>query len=79
MREYKDMTIEELEAENQRLMAEKEAIRQKQLELNRVLSEKMSLAELEHLVAPLDNTQRAALAQVLQPKGIPSQEKFGKS
>jgi hypothetical protein len=35
----KDMTISELEKENQKLMAEKEAIREKQRKINDLLSE----------------------------------------
>lgn len=65
---YEDATIEELEAENQRLGALRQEIRNQQLELTAVLDAKMHLREAELKVAALSDDQVAALTQVIEAR-----------
>lgn len=74
---YEDMSLEQLEKENQKLMAQKDAIRENQKVITALMDEKSSMAEAQRKVATMSNAEKAALVQVLQPQGIASEETFG--
>jgi hypothetical protein len=75
---YDTMTVAELEAENQKLSAEREEIRQRKKEINEILSDKAAQVKVESLAASLTDSERKALAQVIQPKGIALKAEIGK-
>jgi predicted RecB family endonuclease len=75
---YKDMTIEQLEAENIKLMAEKEAVRQKQVELNAVMSSKIAEIEARKKFDAMPDAERQALNRIISNAGnIASGEVIG--
>ena len=67
---YGEMTVAELETESQKLTAEREEIKQRQKEVNRLLSDK----------APRINSdrERKDLAQIIQPKEVDTKVDIGK-
>lgn len=71
-----NMTDDELLALNQTLMKDKEQIRQQQLEINQILTNRAAEAKAKRTAAGLSNTEKAALLQVIQPSGIESEESF---
>ena len=75
---YDEMTIAELEMENQELSAEREEIRQRKKEITRILSDKAAQIKVESLAALLTDSEKKALAQVVQPKGTDAKVKIGK-
>jgi len=75
---YDSMTVPELEAENQKLMAQKAEIKQKQRELNDVLNKRAAQAKAESLAASLTDSEREALTQIIRPEGIGVKTELGK-
>jgi peptidoglycan hydrolase CwlO-like protein len=73
---FETMTIEQLEAANRELDAEKQAIREKQRELNAALSKKIEEAELAREQERLSQ-KFGRPVQVLQPAGIETAEAVG--
>jgi len=76
--EYEDMTIDELEKENQRLMGEKAKVKAEQVKLNKVMTAKLLVKGAVDQAEKMTEPQKAALLQVLQPKGIESAEVVNK-
>jgi len=76
--DYEEMTVEELEEENLRLMGEKDKIRAEQLKIKAVLDKKVALRDAERKLATLSDSEKRALLQVIHTQGIPSAEEFGK-
>jgi hypothetical protein len=75
---YKDMSIEQLEAENIKLMAEKEAVRQKQVELNAVMSSKIAESDARKKFDAMSDAERQALNRIISNAGnIASGEAVG--
>ena len=79
MTDYTQMTIGELEVANSKLMVERDSIRQKQVIIARLLDKLNAQRDAERKARAMSNAEKAALLQVLQPKGIESLEGFGKS
>jgi len=75
---YKDMTVAELEKENQKLMAEKEAIKKRQLAIAKLLAGKQMAEAAKAKVEAMSEEERNLLRQVLGPAGIESKEAVGK-
>lgn len=67
---YDDMSMEELEVENQKLDEQKQAIRKQQLEVNAAMTRRVARDKL----AAMSDEEKSALAQVIQADGIPSEE-----
>lgn len=78
MKSFEEMTTKELELENVKLMQAKNAIREKKLDINKILNDRVATDEAARKVAAMSESQRAAYRQVLSPKGIKSEEKLGK-
>lgn len=70
-----NMSKDELVEENHKLMEQKREIRQQQLEINRLLDQRVA----EEKVAQMNPDERQALAQVIQAEGIESQEAVNES
>jgi len=70
---YGDMTIEQLEIENQSLMQKKTALREQQKKLAKVLDAKRLNASLAKDVKKLEEKHSAKL-QVVNPGGIDTAE-----
>jgi len=72
--DYEKMTAEQLEKENKKLMTLIAGIRAKKKQIADILNQRAAEAK----VAGMSDSERAALARVLQPKGIGSAEAVGK-
>jgi ABC-type multidrug transport system ATPase subunit len=72
---YGKMSVEELEEANRELMGDKESIRNEQRQLTEVLDRKLAEERAQTLVGNLSDDERRALAQVVSPGGIESEEK----
>ncbi len=76
---YENMTIEELEARNRELNAQRDAIREEQLKIKAVLDRKIALRSAQQKLASLSETERAALSLVISKAGgIESREQVGR-
>jgi hypothetical protein len=73
---FETMTIEQLDAANRELDAEKQAIREKQRELNAALSKKIEEAELAREQERLSQ-KFGRPVKILQPAGIETGEEVG--
>lgn len=77
MNKYASMTKEELEEENQRFMWLKEACRFEQLCIKQVMDERSSAEHVQRVASLLSDEEKRALLQIISPKGIEPEEKFG--
>ena len=77
MKRFEDMSCAELIAANQKLMEEKEQIREQQREINRVLVVKTVTEEVIQEVAEMSEERKQLMQQVLAPEGIVAKEKLG--
>ena len=68
-----ELSDEELEARNQDLMAEREAIRQEQIAIARELDRRAAVARVEAMT----DAEREALVHTIGVVGIPSEEAVG--
>lgn len=76
MLNYESMTPEQLLQENQKLMAEKAVIREKQLAINRIFTEKQVDIQTKAKVEAMSDPEREAMRQTLSGAGgIKSEEK----
>lgn len=76
MQDYEDMTPKQLEKENKRLMAEKAVIREKQLRVNKILTERQVEIEVKAQVESMSDEKKEAMRQTLSSAGgIKSEEK----
>lgn len=66
--DYEKATIEELEAEIQRLSSERAELREEQLAVAAVMDQKIHLRDAAAQVAALSDEQVAALTQVIQAR-----------
>ncbi len=72
------MSIEELEAENLKLMGKKDEIRLKQREINDLMTKKIAEAEAKRKFDSMSDAEKSALAQIVSNAGgIESKEKVG--
>ena len=71
------MSLEELEALNQELMAEKESIRERQREVAAAMDARQAEADASRLMESMSEPQKAALAQVVKAEGIKPASKVG--
>ncbi len=76
-KDYESMSVEALDAENQRLQGQREGIREELRRLVAVRDRKAVLEAAERQVAAMGDPQKAALAQVIQAQGIASGEAVG--
>lgn len=75
---YNAMDAEQLEAENNRLSAARDSIREEQKRLTAVLDTKMIAVRMSKKLDSLSGPERAALAQLVSGAGgIESEEAFG--
>ena len=78
MADYENMTVEQLEAENQKLMAKRREIVSEQRILNAVRDRKIIEAKAKATIEGMTDSEKAALSQVLSGVGgIGSGEKVG--
>ena len=76
---YQDMTLEELELENQKLMEQKSKIKAEQHLVMAEMNKKLTLASAQRKVATLSDAEKAALRQIISVEdGIPSSEGHSK-
>ena len=76
MPNYEEMTPEQLERENKKLMAKKAEIREEQLEINRILTEKQVEIQTKAKVEAMSDPEKEAMRQTLSSAGgIKSEEK----
>ena len=76
MPDYESMTPEQLESENKKLMAKKAEIREEQLEINRILTEKQVEIQVKAKVKAMSDPEKEAMRQTLSGAGaIKSEEK----
>lgn len=71
---YADMTVAQLEAQNEKLMAQRADLRAQQRELTSVLDQKRAAEALERDIAALKAKHGV---QNIQVQGIPSAEAVG--
>lgn len=76
MTNYNSMTVEELEAANAELMAERMALRQEQSHLVKVLDAKRKDEAVARELAALQ-ARHGVTVQVVSPAGIDSEEAVG--
>lgn len=74
---YHRWTLPQCEAELKRLDAEIEARRARKRDVAHAHSDKLIAAEAVRKLAAMSDAERAALAQHLQPDGVPSAERVG--
>lgn len=74
---YENMTIDQLEEANRKLMAEKQALRSEQLRLHAVLDRKIARRRAEDIAATLGDDEKRELAQVIGPQGVETDEGVG--
>jgi len=78
MADYENMTVEQLEKENQKLMAKRREIVSEQRILNAVRDRKIIEAKAKATIEGMTDSEKAALTQVLSGAGgIGSEEKVG--
>jgi hypothetical protein len=75
---YEEMTLQELELENEKLMEQKEAIREKQKRINEIMTKKMVEAETRKKYKSMSEAEKEALTQIISGAGgIKSKEEMG--
>ena len=76
-KDYESMSVEALDAENQRLQGQRDTVREELRRLVAVRDRKAVLEAAERQVAAMGEPEVAALAQVIQAQGIESGEAVG--
>ena len=76
-KKIENMSADEIEAEINKLTAQKAELRAKQRLLQAALSKQLAQEAAAQLAKNLSDAQKAALAQVLNSQGIESAEEFG--
>lgn len=71
------LTIEELDAEIDRLNRERDLLKQQIRGLNEARNEKLNAQSARDKLARMSAGERAALAQIVQAEGVKSEESFG--
>ena len=71
--DYEQMTVEQLEAENSKLMARRNLIKAQQKEIAQWLDEKRAQQALAADIAALQE-KHGVKTQVIKPAGVPSSE-----
>lgn len=69
-KKIENMSKDELIEENHKLMEQRREIKEKQLEIGKLIDKRVA----EEKVARMSDAERRNLAQVIEPEGIPSQE-----
>ena len=69
MPDYKSMTDDQLEKLNQKYMAEKAAIKQEQLKINKVLDGRVAKNEAKRKLDNMSDAEKAELKQILSGAG----------
>jgi len=77
MENYEDMSIEQLEKENNKLSARRLEIKSEQMKIVAVLERKRSEKEAAAKVARMTDKEKQAMARVIQAEGIESTEAVG--
>ncbi len=72
MPKIEDMTTAQLEKENEKLMAERGAIKQKQTEIIRILDQRYAQERLRQI-----DEEAEKLRQTIAPSGVESEEAVG--
>lgn len=76
--DYKNMTVEQLEKENQKLMQKRVDVKAEQLKLNEVLSIKVDEKKVRAKVESMTDKEKKIAVQILgEAGGIKSEEKVG--
>ena len=76
-KDIRDMTVEELDAEIEQLMAERAALSARQREIVQLRDEKAARLTARRKVESFTDAERAALAGMISPEGIVPEEAFG--
>lgn len=72
-----EMSVEQLQAQLDRLNAERDALKEQIRRITPVLDAKQAQAAAGRKLAAMSDSERAALAQLLRTEGIPSGEAVG--
>jgi len=71
---YEQMTVEQLEAELQRISGERAALKEKAVAVHAVLDRRNAEAAARRKLAEMSDVEKAALAQIVAAEGIESGE-----